>query len=261
MENASLRATRRAAALVATLHIVALFVGFTVLAAVFQFPEVLRLPAAERLALFRDQQAIVQPVYWMLAMTGLTQVALAVLMYRSFRQRDTTTLALALTFGVLCGILQTAGFIRWAILVPYLAERMATADAAAVSVAIVEGAFNRYAGMALGEHTANLCLGAWTMLTGIALRREPLVDPRLGTVAIALGPVAALLALEQLGVAPALLGLVLDLGFPAWAVWLLVLAGSLWRSQPAGETVPRLGWRTALAAAALYAAMVAPALG
>lgn len=60
-------------------HLVALFAGFTVLAAVFQFPEVLRLPAVERLALFRREQAVVQPTYWLLALTGLSQVAIAVL--------------------------------------------------------------------------------------------------------------------------------------------------------------------------------------
>ncbi|MBX3494530.1 MAG: hypothetical protein KF899_16300, partial [Parvibaculum sp.] len=55
-------------------HIVLLFSGFTILAAVFDFPEVLRLPAGERLALFQDGQSVIMPTYWMLAMTGITQV-------------------------------------------------------------------------------------------------------------------------------------------------------------------------------------------
>jgi len=248
---------RRGAAILIALQVSALFAGFGVLAAVFDFPEVLRLPAAERLALFRREQAVVQPTYWLLAMTGLNQVAIAVFVHRALRTQGETLAVLGLVFGVVCGVLQAAGFVRWAILIPYLAEQMASADpASARAIALVEGAFNRYAGMALGEHVANVCLGLWTILVGVALRHERALDPRLGPAAIGLGTIALVLALEQLGVAPALLGLVLDFGFPAWAVWLVLLAVALWRSD--GRRQVRFGYGALASALGLYALMVVP---
>lgn len=50
----------------------------------------------------------------------------------------------------------------------------------------------------------------------------------------------------------------MDYGFPAWAVWLLVLAVSFLRTPPEAGGGPLLGRGTAMWAAAVYVAMVAP---
>ena len=263
--DATYRAAYRGAACAIFAHIAILFAGFTILGIAFDFPDVLRWPAPERLASFVAKQHIVQPTYWLLAMTGFTQILIAGFVYRSFRDRDRSTLFFALLFGILCGILQTMGFIRWAILIPYLATQMAHSGPAgtiADTIGLLEGAFNRYAGMALGEHVANICLGLWTALTGVALLQERLIDRRVAWAGVGLGIIAGLLALEQLGIAPTLFEALVDYGFPAWAVWLLVLAISLLRTPPATGTAPRLGWGTAAWAGTVYVAMIAPlALG
>jgi hypothetical protein len=167
MTAQSLTTQYRGAAVSILAHVLALCAGFSLLAMVFEFPEILRQPAPYRLALYLRNQTTVQAVYWMLAMTGFTQIAMAVFLHRSFREKDSTVLSFALVFGILTGILQTVGYIRWAVLMPYLAAQMADPAASTTTreaVALVEEAFNRYAGMALGEHTANLCLGLWTGL-------------------------------------------------------------------------------------------------
>ena len=174
----------RGAAVSIFLHVVALVVGFSILAAVFEFPEVLRATSFHRLSLYATRQSIIQPTYWILAVTGFTQIAIAVFLHRSFRDRDATVLKFALIFGILAGILQTLGFIRWAILIPCLAERMSApgvTQAARETIALIEGAFNRYAGMAIGEHTANICVGLWTLLPGVAMLRCPLFGRRRST--------------------------------------------------------------------------------
>jgi Domain of unknown function (DUF4386) len=261
-QDSAYRAAYRGAASAIFVHVVLLFAGFTILGVVFDFPDVLRQPAAERLALFVAHQRVVQPTYWLLAMTGFSQIFIAGFLYRALRDRDRAVALFALIFGILCGILQTLGFIRWAILIPYLAQKMAAAGASGPTVetvGLLEGAFNHYAGMAVGEHVANLCLGFWTTLTGVALLRDRLADRRLGWAGAVLGLVAGSLAFEQLGIAPVLFGAVVDYGFPAWAVWLLVLAVSLLRTPPETGVAPRLGWGTAAWAVALYVAMVVPA--
>jgi hypothetical protein len=263
MESIDYARQYRGAAVSIFLHVIALVVGFSVLAAVFRFPEVLRVTSFDRLSLYAARQSIVQPTYWVLAMTGFTQIAIAVFIHRSFRDRDASVLKFALIFGILAGILQTLGFIRWAILIPYLAERMSApgiTQTTRETIALIEGAFNRYAGMAIGEHTANICVGLWTLLLGVGMLRRPLFDRRLGWAGIVIGALAVTLALEQLGVAPALFGFVIDFGFPLWAVWLVVLGVSLLCTRHQQGQGPSLTWRTLVWSAALYVVLVLPSL-
>lgn len=80
------------------LHIVILFGGFTSLAVVFQFPDVLRLPTQERLALFREDQPVIVATYWALTMSGFTQIFAAVFLSLALRpyRGGLVTLALIL---------------------------------------------------------------------------------------------------------------------------------------------------------------------
>lgn len=262
-DHAHYRAAYRGAAAAILVHVLVLYAAFTVLAVVFQFPDVLRGPAAERLDLFLRTATLVRPTYWVLALTGFTQIAMAVLLFQSFPERGRTLPLFGLVFGVLAGILQTIGFIRWAILVPYLARAMGdptVPDVTRQAIALVEGSFNRYAGMAIGEHTANLCLCLWTLCVALVMRRTPLFDRRLGIAGLILAPVAFVLALEQLDVGGGLLARVVDVGFPAWIVWLVVTATSLLRTDPASGAGPPLTWRTATWAGVLYVVLAVPML-
>ncbi|MBW7997588.1 MAG: DUF4386 domain-containing protein [Candidatus Glassbacteria bacterium] len=263
MDSADYRSRYNGAAVFIFIHIIALFTGFTVLAAVFEFPGVLRESAQYRLYLYRQGQAVIQPVYWILAMTGFSQIAISVFLYRSFRSHSRTLLKFAVLFGVLAGILQTMGFIRWAILIPWLAERIAAPGVSAQTVetiGLIEGAFNRYAGMALGGHTANICLGLWTFLTGAAVFGDRLFDRKLGWFGAGVGLVAMLPALEQLGIAPAVFEVIVEYGFPAWAVWLMVIAVSLLKTDPENGRGPSYGWKSFTWSASLYVLMILPNL-
>lgn len=240
-----------------------LYAALTVLGVVFDFPEILRKPAAERLDLFARHAGIVRPTYWLLALTGFTQISMTVLLAQSLPARGRTVVLFGLIFGVLAGALQTLGFIRWAVLIPYLAQAMsdpAVPDLTRQAIALVEGSFNRYAGMAVGEHTATLCLAVWTLCLGLALRGPAPVDRRLGTMGVFLAPVAVLVALEPLGVAGPVPGLLGDVAFPAWIVWLVVIAASLWRADARTAVGPRLTWRTAVWGAVLYGILAGPQL-
>ncbi len=243
-------------------HIVLLFAGFTILASVFQFPDVLRLPSAERLALFRAGEAVIAPVYWMLAMTGFTQILLTILLYRTLGPKAATAGLLALVFGILAGFGQALGFGRWAILVPWLAERMAdpaTTEAGREAVALVEGAFNRYAGMLVGEHLSNIVWGFWLLFAGLSIRRTGVLDRRVGAAMIVLSPLMWVLAAEQLGVEWPILGLLTDFGFPLLALIHFALAWQLLR-RPENATAHPLGAGAVIVGILLYVAMVWPAL-
>ena len=78
MDSTGYRAQYRGTALFIFLHVAVLFICFSVLGVVFEFPEVLRQPAQYRLGLFRANQGIILPVYWLLALSGFSQIAISV---------------------------------------------------------------------------------------------------------------------------------------------------------------------------------------
>ncbi|MCE7997786.1 MAG: DUF4386 family protein [Rhodobiaceae bacterium] len=244
------------------LHIVILFGGFTALAVEFQFPDVLRLPTQERLALFRENQPVIVATYWALTMSGFTQIFAAVFLALALRPYRGGLITLALVFGTITGVGQAMGFGRWAILMPYLAEQMAdpTISASAKEmIGLIEGSFNRYAGMVVGEHLSNIAMGFWLFFAGLGIRKSGVLDRRLGTMAVALSPILFILAAEQLGYAESALALITNFGLPLLAILHFGLAWQLIRRQGL-DPAPNLGVGFAVTALVLYSTMVTPTL-
>ena len=138
--------------------------GFAGLAARFDYPDVLRRPTREVLAAFRAGGMSLVLLWWGFALTAVLLAPLVVLFAAALPDADQTLISVATTLGVLAAAVQFLGLIRWVFLVPFLAE---ADDSEAVD--LVFEAFNRYLGVAVGEHLGYLLTGAWTTLAGIAL--------------------------------------------------------------------------------------------
>ena len=247
----------RAAALVLILHIAAMFAGISILGPAFDFPEVLRYPAAERFAIFSANIAVIRPTYWMLTMTGISQILISVLLYPVLRDRAPTAALLMLVFGTLTGFCQALGFGRWVILIPWLAGE--AADPAKMQMAaMLEGVFNHYAGILVGEHIANICWSIWLGAMGAALLRQEGLHRAFGWGGLGLAALMAVLAGEQIGVSGAVLDPLVDFGFPLLGVWHILLAAMLWRRNGKGG-FPAVGPVLAGVGAALAAGMTVPA--
>lgn len=231
MDNSGIKSRYTGAAVFIFIQITILFAGFTILATVLDFPEVLRESAQSRLELYLTHQSIVQPACWLLAIAGFTQVALSVFLYRSSRNHRKILQKTAVLFGVLAGIFQAIGFIGLMALPPWL-----------------------------GLLPAGICLGLWTTFSGAAMLGERLFDRKIGVFGVAVGCVAVLPALELLGIAPALFEVIIGYVFPAWAVWLVVIAVSLLKTGPDDGIGPLYGWRSLTWSVCLYLLMVLPKL-
>ena len=252
------RTPDRITAVVLILHIVAMFGAFTVLGPTFEFPDVLRYPAPERFALFAERQSVIRPTYWVLTMTGITQILISVLLYNAVRAPSQAAATLALLFGSLAGLCQALGFGRWVILIPYFVAEAADPEGAQVA-AMLEGAFNHYSGMLVGEHIANICWGIWLASVCVALLTATNLDRSLGRFGLALAPLLFLLAGEQIGVSGNVLDPLVDFGFPLLAVWHILLATQLWRRNGAVAFRP-IGQAAWITVGALAIGMIAPAL-
>jgi uncharacterized protein DUF4386 len=189
--------------------------AFAGLAARFDYPDVLRHPTRDVLAKFREGGTSLQLLWWGFALTAVLLAPLVVLFAAALPDADPTLLSVATTLGVLAAAVQFLGLVRWPFLVPFLAEQE---DSEAVD--LVFQAFNRYLGVAVGEHLGYLLTGAWTTLAGIALLTESSV---LGVIGIVIGPALMICSLEFVGrssgwtVAEKLT----PPAYVAWSLWLI----------------------------------------
>lgn len=246
----------------AFVHVGLLSAGFLILADQFSFPEILRATSQERLALFRQNQGMIVPAYYMMGLSGLTQIALAVMFHQSFARNGSTLLVAALVAGVLAGAFQAMGFLRWPIAVPYLAEQMALApnDEVRNVVAMLEGLLNRYAGMVVGEHLGFMGQGFWTLLISAAMFRGQLFAWPYGMIGFVLGALIVLSSLEQLGGPFEAIGMLSAPVSAAWLGWLLMCGISLARTRADGVG-PKFFFLSAFAMVAIMGGLVVPALG
>jgi len=218
-------AERRAAGLLLVLVPLAFTVCFTLLQQLFEYPDILRQPTADVLAKFRAGGAPLVAVWYALTATALLFVPLAVLVHRVLAPRGTPTLLwLATACGVLAGLVQTLGFLRWPFLVPHLADAYlapGAGEAQRAAAALVFEAFHRYLGMGVGEHLGYLTTAVWTALVALELRRSGLVPGWLGAAGLLLAAGIATGLAEPAGWA--LGGTINTLGYLVWSVWLVVL--------------------------------------
>jgi hypothetical protein len=204
--------------------------AFAALAARFDYPDVLRRPTAEVLERFAAGGTSLVLLWWAFALTAVAMVPLVVLLSSALADADATLLSVATTVGVLAGVVQFLGLVRWPFLVPYLARASEDPDKAA-AVDVVFQAFNRYLGVAVGEHLGYLFTGAWTTLAGVALTQSAATPAWLGVLGIVIGPVLMLCALEFVGSFERsgwkLAEKLTPIAYVAWSLWLIATGVAL----------------------------------
>jgi hypothetical protein len=206
---------------------VAFNAAFAGLSARFEYPDILRRPTDEVLARFREGGAGLVTLWWAFALTAVALAPLAVLLSFVLDANEVLR-AIAATIGVLAGTVQFLGLIRWPFLVPYLARVAAEADLSATrrdAVDVVFQSFNRYLGVAVGEHLGDLLTGMWSVLVGVALKQSTVAAPWLGYPGIVIGALLMLCSLEFVGPAESagwkLAGTLTPIAYIAWSLWLV----------------------------------------
>jgi hypothetical protein len=208
--------------------------AFAALAAIFDYPDILRRPTDEVLARFRAGGTKLVLWWWTFALAAAALAPLAVLLARALDGASDTLRAVAATIGVLAALVQFLGLIRWPFLVPYLARVAVEPDASPArreAIDIVFQAFNRYLGVAVGEHLGYLLTGAWSILVGFAFTQTTVAPSWLGIPGIVVGALLVLCSLEFVGPAERtgwrLAGTLTPITYIAWSLWLIVIGIAL----------------------------------
>lgn len=195
---------------------------FFSLARAFEYPDILRKPTDHILKRFTEGGTRLLMLWYLFALTALLAIPVALLLQRVFPDQPELAAASAI-IGVISGVVQAMGLLRWSLLVPSLAQQynapgasQATKDA----VAVVFNAFHTYVGTVVGEHLGYMFTGAWTILLSIMMFSAPTFGPILGIVGI-IGALGILTGLaEPFGWKPA--GAINAMSYVLWSLWLIV---------------------------------------
>lgn len=197
---------------------------FILLQKYFEYPGILRKPTEYILQRFSEGGRRLIVIWYCFALTPILFVVLVAMMQQVFLSSNLPYLGLATTIGVLAGTVQFFGLIRWPFLVPHLAKTYkdpTSSQATRDSVMVVFQAFNRYIGVAIGEHLGYLFTSIWTILIGLAIASSSLLNPLLGLLGIIVGISIAVGMLEEAGLKSA--GTVVAISYVLWSSWLIVI--------------------------------------
>jgi hypothetical protein len=205
---------------------------FAVLVKRFDYPHILRRPTEEILERFRGGGSSLILLWWAFMLSGLLMICVAVLLAQALSFGG--ILPVAMTIGVLAGLVQMLGLLRWVYLVPRLARDHADPQARPEqreATAAIFRAFHQYLGVGVGEHLGYLLTGLWSTLVGIAIVLGDTLAAWLGWPGIVIGAGLAVTSGEFLGPNEergwALAGAATPILYIAWSAWLLGLGVGL----------------------------------
>ena len=203
-------------------------ITFFLLQRAFEYPDILRQPTEAILKRFKKGGLPLRRLWYAFAMSAVLFTPVPVLVQQVFGPDAPWFLVVGTVMGVLAGVVQILGLIRWPFLVPSLADMytdpkssQATRDSAAVTFQ----AFHRYVGVAVGEHLGYIFTSIWTVLLSLAILQTGIVSPLFGWLGII--PAAGVLTgvFEETGFKAA--GAINAISYILWSIWLVAFGIAL----------------------------------
>lgn len=206
---------------------IALFIPYTMLTLIFEYPDILRQDTATILTKFHDGGSRLIWTWFAFAITGLPLLPAYLLLGQKLEGRS-PLMRTATTIGVIGLVVQMIGLLRWTFVVPVLANTFTSAiDEPTKAAAIVAfKTIHQFGGVILGEHLGQLFTIAWTVMVSLSFAKLKLFPKWVN----ALGLVSSFIYL----LAQAELFATVMPGFPVWEmagfigstlwlVWLVVI--------------------------------------
>ncbi|GAB3936503.1 DUF4386 domain-containing protein [Larkinella terrae] len=144
---------------------IAVLVPYTILTVVFDYPNILRQEPGVILTRFHAGGPQLIAVWWTFAITGLLLLIAYVKLGQYFENQH-KSVRWVTTIGIISGIAQIIGLLRWTFVVPVLADRYVHSADPAVreSVGVIFQAVHQFGGVLLGEHIGQLFTVIWTVM-------------------------------------------------------------------------------------------------
>jgi hypothetical protein len=206
--------------------------NFALLGKRFEYPDILRRPTSEILERFRAGGSGLILLWWTFMLSGLLLIAGAVLLGQVLGFGGIVPLATAI--GVLAGLVQMLGLLRWVYVVPALARAYADPTLGSEQremYIVVFRALHQYLGVGVGEHLGYLFTGIWSVLIGIGVIQGTALPTWMGWPGVVIGAGLVVGSAEFLGPNEergwSLGGAAIPVLYIAWSVWLLAMGIAL----------------------------------
>lgn len=212
---------------------IAFNLAFLELGRSFDYPRILRHEPDEILRRFAAGGSGLILRWEALLACSVLMIPLAIVVARVLGASPTLT-ASSLVVGVVAGVVQMVGLVRWPFAVPELARRYVAApdgpagDATRRSVEVTFETLHRLLGVGIGEHLGYLFTGVWTLLVSASIIATAAALPVwLGIIGIPIGLALLIGVLEFVGPNEergwGLAGTVVPIAYLAWSAWLVLL--------------------------------------
>ncbi len=206
---------------------IALFIPYTLLTVIFEYPDILRQDTGIILTKFHEGGPALIWTWFAFAITGLPLLPAYVLIGQQL-ENQAPLVRIATTIGIVGLIVQMVGLLRWTFVVPILADTYIHAADEATKASAVVGfkTIHQFAGVALGEHLGQLFTISWTVLLSFSFAKLRLFPKWVnwlgyGSAFIYLLAQAELFATVMPGLP--VWDLAGFLGSTLWLVWLMVI--------------------------------------
>jgi hypothetical protein len=144
---------------------------YTLLIQNFEYDDILRQPIDVVLTKFQAGGTSLILTWFAFALTALLLVPVSILLHRVIYSslsgdRNFLCLSVATTMGIISGVLQAIGLLRWVFVVPILANIYTASNSNAVTrqaVSVVYQAVHQYGGVVVGEFLGQTLLIGWTV--------------------------------------------------------------------------------------------------
>ena len=151
---------------------IGVFIPYTILTITFDYPDILRQDPGIILSRFQDGGSRLILTWWSFAILGIPLLIGYILIGQKFENR-LGFIRWVTTLGIISGIAQIIGLLRWVFVVPVLADAYVSSNDVATKAAtkISFQTIHQFAGVLLGEHIGQLFTIVWTVMISYAFIR------------------------------------------------------------------------------------------
>jgi hypothetical protein len=160
--------TERTIGLLLIAGAIGVFIPYSILTIIFDYPDILRQEAGVILTKFHNGGNSLILTWWAFAILGLPLLTAYILIGQKFENK-LSFIRWVTTFGVISGIVQIVGLLRWVFVIPVIANNYISGDEVAkASAKISFQVIHQFAGVLLGEHLGQLFTIIWTVMISYA---------------------------------------------------------------------------------------------
>jgi hypothetical protein len=213
----------------------AVFIPYTILTIIFEYPDILREDTAVILTKFHEGGNGLIWTWFAFAVTGIPLLP-AYLMIGHRLEERLPLVRVATSIGVVGLIVQMIGLMRWTFVVPVLADTFinATDEATKAAAMVSFKLIHQFAGVILGEYLGQLFTIAWTVMISISFAKLNLFPKWvnwLGSISSGIYVMAQAELFETVMPGFPVWDLAGFIGSTLWLVWLIVIGVLFFRKK------------------------------